>query len=413
MTRSLLLASVILAVAAFAAPYLEVVVPNAETVWIMDEVVEVEWDMDDEVYQYDLAKLTLIRGDKSWVIDEETENDGWFLWDVPTEIEAGEGYQVKIDIIGQTGLTAMSQKFKISCGEFRVIEPSEFDPPWDTNTASYVRWDRGCRPETVKMNLYVLTEAGNPPKQWTVKEGFDNTGELEVKVAFEDIVSGMYRFKLCFADDGKCVESELFELIKKDEPYFVILYPTASVVWPLDSFQFIKWAMDDDTMWDVYYVSIKLIHGTDEWMIAQDTENDGEFIVELPGIETLKPAEDYQVKIEAVDVENVVAVSQKFAIKCGVFHIEAPNAKDPPWDVSAVGIVRWDKACKPAEAQLNLSLLDKDGAKEVLIKKGLENSGIAHVKLPKDTAPGQYKFKLTFNVDGSHAESDLIEVIKK
>lgn len=308
--------------------YVSFNVPAEGTVWKRGSRVIIEWDAarPDEIGYVTLA---LYKGEtgsqvQALMLDLKSDNDGFYVWDIPVNITPGTDYSLKIQVT-DTDHIAESSLFTILSNPFYLDNPNEGDDflTYDFND---VTWDNEVQPN--KFVTCQLFQSGAKVDEWL---NLPNSGHASLKV-HDNSQAGAGRGTLTCFWVSQPSKTASVNVVVYDA--LVVNSPNSSDHWQRNRAEayIISWDTGCPTPEGEVKISLwsKLgAGGSLRLVIVESTENDGDYPWIPQDLLSDQGLEEGQYTIRIEDIvqgsdKPRIAYSEVFSIVPGPFNLEVP-----------------------------------------------------------------------------------------
>ncbi|MCB2183581.1 MAG: matrixin family metalloprotease [Desulfobulbaceae bacterium] len=320
---------------------------DSKPVWKMGETYEIKWDSVGDgsyvtlSYSYDLGATHLMN------ITSNTENDGSYLWQVPTNIFPSETVQIWVrspeDLVND-----WSDQFKIMPQIF-LTEPAGGEN-WYMGGYGVIRWNSIGSGGMVKIEL-----SRNGGINWTTLAAATEDDGYFVWANVMGPTSDNCRIKISYAG-YPLVNSYTSVPLSILEPLLTVTRPAEGDVWYLGENRTVNWSTNLSAT--DHKVIIEESCNQIIWTLltpAEGVPNDGheEFQV------TWNPGQDCRIRVSLVDMP-VSDTSDIFATELPSLKVTAPNGGEEYYLGDTVDIT-WDSTHDASFVKIEFSV---DGGKE-------------------------------------------------
>ncbi|MFX1311478.1 MAG: Ser-Thr-rich GPI-anchored membrane family protein [Promethearchaeota archaeon] len=232
-----------------------------------------------------------------------TSNDGSYTWAIPTDLEDGIDYQIKISDVSNPDTYDFSEYFEIyTLDSITVTNPDSLSS-WETGMPEEITWTSTGSISDVKIELYkdgvsileiVASTTNDGSYTWTIPTDLEDGTDYQIKIS--DVSNpDTYDF------------SEDFEIYTSDS--ITVTHPGGILAWEMGTSQEINW-ISTGTISDVKIELYK--DGVFVLEIVASTTNDGSYTWAIPT--DLEDGIDYQIKISDVANPDTYDISPNFAL---------------------------------------------------------------------------------------------------
>jgi len=231
------------------------------------------------------------------LIDNSETNDGKYEWTIPSNLDVGKSYQIKITSNYYSNIYDVSDIFYLDERYININSP-KFDNKWLPNETHYIKWDSKNAGSKVniwllKNDVYYATIATNVNNSgnysWIFANKFDSSSDYKIQIMSNDYNS-VYSESQRFTIGGQSI---------------TIISPKDGDIWYKGQSCEIKWTSENAGG----YVNINLYkNGKLYYSIESNTKNDGSFTWEkIP--KDIDSENSYQIKIESVEFSDISGIS--------------------------------------------------------------------------------------------------------
>ncbi|MFX1312552.1 MAG: DUF4350 domain-containing protein, partial [Promethearchaeota archaeon] len=278
-----------------------VITPNSLSSWETGTSQEITWvstgaisDVKIELYKDGVLEMELVAS---------TTNDGSYTWAIPTDLEDGSDYQIKISDVSNPDTSDFSTEFEIyNPNSITVITPNSLSS-WETGTSESITWSSTGSISDVKIELYkdgellveIVTSTTNDGSYtWDIPTDLEDGNDYQIKIS--DVSNpDVYDF------------SEDFEIYTPDS--ITVTHPGGLIAWEMGTSQNITWSSTgsiSDVKIELYKDGVFVLE------IVASTTNDGSYTWDIPT--DLEDGIDYQIKISDVVNPDTYDESSNFAL---------------------------------------------------------------------------------------------------
>ena len=236
-------------------PTITITSPGTSTVWQSGTQYSIIWTNGGTGNQPAKVKIRLFDStgsQKLLEITNDTNNDGLFLWTIPSGYTPG-FYTIKVRSKSTLEPSDFSVPFEIVNPQFPQDPKITVDVPdgsltWDTGKSYDIKWtNTGSVPDVVKITLHDQLDA---QPVFTISTGVQNSGIFPWTISKQGINSGSYYIKVSSLSGSVSDFSNKFDINKKPifNPGSVPLYglikivkPSVSSKWYTEKLYMIKW----------------------------------------------------------------------------------------------------------------------------------------------------------------------------
>ncbi|MFC2084591.1 Ser-Thr-rich GPI-anchored membrane family protein [Bacteroidota bacterium] len=307
-------------------PFISVIAPDSNSFWYMGINYNLIWeDNIAEEVQIDLYK------DRTHILNitQSTPSSGEYLWSIPSDLEPGTDYQIKIQSTLDSQINDFSDSFTLQQFPFIEITAPTFGVVWPLNTTQTITWEDNID-EEVDIDLYqgenfIMNIALSTPSD----------GEYSWQVPGSLVPGAEYQIRII-----SVIDLEIFDFsdsfVVDEIPVIGITDPPAGAVWYIGTEYNIVW--DDNIPEEV---TIDLYKGSSEVLnIVVSTPSDGVFPWTVPA--GLEPDTDYRIKIYSTIDPSVENFSDYFTIALHSFINVLIPSSDTTWDIGTTQTIFWE-----------------------------------------------------------------------
>jgi len=313
-------------------PAITILQPDSLTTWYAGERDTILWANQGDTG--DQVTISLLKGGQ-WVADVDgqwnaaTNNDGKFVWQVPTEITPGDDYQIHVASTTVSAADDRSAFFAISGTMIEFIAPDSASA-WQKGRQYWIDWQTHGQVPYVQIRLYkgdsflqtiADTTYNFDGLSWTVPPSLASASDYRIRI------TGLYAST---AD----AYSDTFSVIDRQGP-IVVLQPNYSSTWYRGTDYTVEWNAQPNTG---AQVEIQLYKGNTPDQGSQITDNDGSFVWYVS--RSRAPGSDYRFLIASTTVPSASGFSDFFTISDSPITVTAP-ASYSNWDRGEEHTIQW------------------------------------------------------------------------
>ena len=257
--------------------------PTSSSSWKMGTIHSITWTSTGDINRVDID----LYKDDTFIefIASYTSNDGSYSWNIPTDLEFGSNYQIKIYKYMDEPVKDFSAYFEINVDEgsgtgsesITVTSPTS-SSSWKVGNSQIITWDSTGDISKVAIDLY-----NNNDLKESITESVDNSGNYIWNIPNVLELGSDYQIRISkYQDTSIYGISEFFELsdytyVEQDS--IKINNPNKLSSWKAGSTQTILWITSEN----INNVAIDLYKDNSfEETIAIITSNDGSYYWEIP-----------------------------------------------------------------------------------------------------------------------------------
>ncbi len=257
--------------------------PTSSSSWKMGTIHSITWTSTGDINRVDID----LYKDDTFIefIASYTSNDGSYSWNIPTDLEFGSNYQIKIYKYMDEPVKDFSAYFEINVDEgsgtgsesITVTSPTS-SSSWKVGNSQIITWDSTGDISKVAIDLY-----NNNDLKESITESVDNSGNYIWNIPNVLELGSDYQIRISkYQDTSIYGISEFFELsdytyVEQDS--IKINNPNKLSSWKAGSAQTILWTASEN----INNVAIDLYKDNSfEETIAIITSNDGSYYWEIP-----------------------------------------------------------------------------------------------------------------------------------
>ncbi|MBN2833997.1 MAG: SUMF1/EgtB/PvdO family nonheme iron enzyme, partial [Candidatus Delongbacteria bacterium] len=285
------------------APYITVTNPTSSTTWQMGSSVSIQWS--DNISEN--VKIELYKGSIAvQTLSSSTSSNGSYSWTVPTSLNAGTDYKVKITSVNTSSLYDYSDTFTISLAPYITVTNPTSSTIWQVGSSVSIQWSDNIS-ENVKIELYKGSSAVQ-----TISSSTSSNGSYSWTVSTSLTPGSDYKVKITSVNNSSLYDySDTFTISLA--PYITVTNPTSSTTWQIGSSVSIQWSDNINEN-----VKIELYKGSSiVQTISSSTSSNGSYSWTVPT--SLTPGSDYKVKITSVNTSSLYDYSDTFMITDLIF----------------------------------------------------------------------------------------------
>jgi len=344
----------------------------------------------------DDVKIELCLGyTPDYTINSRTNNDGYYLWSVPSSISSSSNYRIKVTNTSNPSDYDYSSYFSISSKSVTVTSPSSSNTWYGGETHS-ISWNSVNIGSYVKIELYdggsyvsTIASAASTYSTyyWFVPSSLSAGSNYRIKVT-SYYYSDIYDY------------SDYFSI---GERSITVTSPESGDVWYRGSTYSITW--NSGNAGD--RVDIMLYTGAySSTTIAYSRSNNGVYEWTIPGGTTL--ASNYRIKVQSRDYPNIYDISNYFTIDERYININSPRYGSK-WYPNETYTINWNS--KNAGDYVDIKLY-KNNVYCATISSNTSNSGSFKWNVSDEFGPdASYKIKIRSKAyDSLYGQSNLFTI---
>lgn len=252
-------------------------------------------------------------GEYFLTIDSNAYNTGSYSWMVPLDIEIDSFYQIKISSLSTSDLYDFSDYFTIDEQYIKVISPAE-NSVWYKGNIYQIQWQSKNIGGNVTIELFCSSSYSEKPYSYSyeISSKTYNDGNFSWKIPNDLSTKRVYRIKIREYSSSSYLYSK--ELVYGYSGNFsinesiTILSLSDFETWTVGKSYYINWSAADVVG---EYVKIEVLKENEEYFtIAENTNNDGSFLWEIP--DSVEPGDFYKIKISSSLKPDVYGISEGY-----------------------------------------------------------------------------------------------------
>lgn len=370
--------------------FISVYSPTTGDTWYGDESKSISWTSENIPGS---VQLSFYNGDTNVMIISSNFpcSQGAYLWNVPSTINPGSSYRIRIEAIGYSGISSYSSYFSIKKRTIVVTTPTT-DTVWFPGESYQITWVSDHAGDSVDISLYeknthdydfrylrsIMAEIDNDGRQtWTVPSSLSPSSSYRIYIASTSYVS-VYNY------------SEVFRV---EERYITISSPRSSDTWYIGEIYNITWTsknVGEMVTIDLYQ------NGAQQAVLVLNITNGGVFTWRVPLDST--PDASSQIKIRSSTITTVYGISDPFSLSKKFVEVISP-AETELWYKGERHVITWDAKGFSSKVKIELFV---DAVITMTIAGNVDNSGRFEWTVPLDITSGStYKIKITSVSDES------------
>jgi len=171
---------------------LTVTTPDSLTAWEMGTSQSITWtstgtisDVKIELYKGGVFEMEIIAS---------TTNDGTYNWDIPTDLEDGSDYQIKISDVANPATDDFSDNFEIltSIIDSLTVTKPDSTSTWETGTTQSITWTSTGTISDVKIELYkggafemviIASTTNDGTYNWAIPTDLEDGSDYQIKIS--------------------------------------------------------------------------------------------------------------------------------------------------------------------------------------------------------------------------------------
>ena len=372
--------------------YVSITSPGQGSEWYGDEAHTITWTSKNVGGS---VQLSLYRGDvKVKAIAQSVLcSQGSYFWEIPTTIESGTTYRVRIEAIAYPGISSFGTYFSIKRRLIQVTSPTQ-GSVWYLGGIYQITWSSENAGSMVDVSLYEK-KPYSMSFQFSslIIAGTDNDGRLTWTVPSILASDSFYRIHIISTMYSNVFnDSETFQL---EQRYIQVSSPKDSDIWYLGGNYTITWSSKNAGN----LVNIELYqNGAQKVVLAENITNSGQFAWSIPLGAT--PDASSQIKIRSSNLSSVYGISGMFSLAKKSVVVMSPSEAEVLYKGDR-SVVTWET--KGFSSNVKLELYSESATMVIWTIAGdVPNSGRYEWTVPLDVASGsQYKIKITSIADES------------
>lgn len=327
--------------------------PNGGENWEMGDTQTITWSSQGVVGN---IKCTLCKGENYTevltIISSLPITNEIIYWNMPTTLQAGEDYRIKISSLSNPNVVDYSDQYfnipPLPAPTLTLNSPNGGES-WYLGSSHVLSWSSLNLTGNIKVELYRGEESN--PVQVITSSVAANVGAINWTIPLTLSAGENYRIKLCSLSNPAVwdVSDTPFSLMV---PLLLVISPNGGEDWFLGSTQTISW----NYAYLPGNVRIDLIRGASltpvhTFSTTTPTVN-GMINCIIPN--TIEPATDYRIKLSSVSASYIYDVSDGyFTISNPVLELTAPNGGEV-WRIGQEVNILWNAANISGNARIEL-----------------------------------------------------------
>ena len=363
--------------------------PNGGEVWEIGTQVNITWNTQNSPEDVNIALYK--DGSHEKTITSGTANDGQHTWVVDGNLTPGADYTVRIKNTTDTDNRDYSDfTFSIIEGNntpsITVLSPNGGET-WDLGADVVITWESVNIPGQVKVSLH---KDGNYHR--TINNSTENNGEYTWNVPMNLDPDSDYTVRVRSVDNTsiKDFSDNTFAIDEgNNTPSITVLSPNGGETWTQGEEVIITW--ESNAIPGLVKVSLHK-NGNYYKNIAVTTENDGEYIWEVPGY--VSPDDVYTVRVRSVDDTSIKDFSNaNFTVQAEGQPLTAIDNYPNPFNPETV--IRYQL---PNATHVELVVYNMIGQQIAHLVNQTQNAGYHTVHFDaRHLASGQYIYQIRAN----------------
>jgi hypothetical protein len=370
--------------------YISVHTPATGEAWSCGEIHGISWE---SFNFFGNVQLSLYQSDTyvMRIAQNIPYSSGTYMWNIPTTINPGTSYKIRIDAIGYPGIFSYSGYFSIKKRSIQVTSPTK-DTTWYLGGIYQITWVSDQAGPSVDISLYEKKEYEMSFRySQSIITGADNDGVQTWTIPSSLTPSSLYRIYIISVVYGDVFNfSGSFHI---EARYISVTSPESNDTWYIGETYNITW--NSENAGDS--VNIELYqNGMQKAVLIENTSNNGVFMWSIP-LDTT-PDGSSQIKIRSSNMTSLYGISGLFSLSKKSVEVTSPQNTDL-WYKGERHVIVWETKGFSSNVRIDLCV---DAAVAVTIAGSVENSGRYDWTVPLDVSSGSlYIIKITSVTDES------------
>ncbi|HOZ50153.1 MAG TPA: GPI anchored serine-threonine rich family protein [Candidatus Hydrogenedentes bacterium] len=271
---------------------LELTAPTEGEELLAGEMYTITWTSEGEGVGPDV-RLALHRGDDvfiDWII-RRTENDGEYTWLVPSELDSGQGYNIRVQSFTDASIRDFGPLFSIIRPPLLVTAPNGGEV-WTKGSAYAITWTSIS--EVVGLDVRIGLHDGAEFLFW-ISRRTANDGEYTWMVPADVAVGDKYRIRVQSFSDAS-IRDYSDQRFSVEAPPLMVTAPNGRETWTIGETYTITWESNSPDVGPDVRIGLHQGKLFVDWL-ARKTENNGTWDWTVPA--GLVPAANYSVRLQS------------------------------------------------------------------------------------------------------------------
>jgi len=376
--------------------FITVTKPLSSTIWTQGDSVDITWTSQGTISN---VKIDLYKGNTlNLAIVASTPNSGSYTWtSVPTSLEDGSDYQIRVSSASDSSVYGESPEFKIEARSITVTKPTS-TTIWSQGSPGDITWTSTGAISNVKIDLYKGTTLIE-----TIVASTDNDGSYTWTSVPTSLADGSdYKVRVSSAtDSGLYDESDSFKVSTKS---ITITNPASTTIWSQGDSANITWTSTGA----ITNIKIDLYKGTtlNQTIIASTANNGSYTWTTVPT--SLADGSDYKIRVSNVDDSSIYGESEAFKIEKKSITVAEPKSTTT-WAKGYSADINWTTTGAISNVKIDLY---KGTTLNQTIVASTDNSGpYTWATVPTSLADGtDYKVRITSGDSSVYGESAAFKI---
>ena len=275
--------------------------PYENDKWYKGKTKTIRWSSENAGSYLDISLYK--NGQYFLTIASNAYNSGRYYWSIPSDIETNSEYQIKITSLSISDLYDFSDYFIIDEQYIRLTSPTE-NSIWYKGNIHQIKWQSKNVGENVIIELFYY-RSSNKSYRISISSKTYNDGTFSWKIPNDLSTDYTYKIKIRDWSDNMVYNySGNFSINES----ITISSISSFESWTIGESHYINWDSKDVVG---EYVKIELLNENEEYFtIAENTNNDGSFLWEIP--DSIKPGISYKIKISSSLNPDLYAISKSY-----------------------------------------------------------------------------------------------------
>jgi len=382
-------------------PLITIIQPDSLTTWYAGEQDTILWA--NQGATGDQVTIALLKGGQwarnvlgQW--DFSANNDGNFVWQVPTDLTPGDDYQIHVSSTTVSAADARSTFFSISGPMIEFIAPDSASA-WQKGRQYWIDWLTHGQVLYVQIRLYkgesfiqsiADTTYNFDGRSWTVPPSLASGSDYRIR-----ITSLNYPTTDAYSDT--------FSIVDRQGP-IVVLQPNYSTTWYQGVEYTVQWRAQPNTG---AQVKIQLYTGStpDPWIMVTDNDGSAAWIVSP----SHASGSDYRIRIASTTVSSTYGYSDFFTISDNPITVTAP-ASTSNWDRGEEHTIQWSST-GDAGNYVKIRLYQGNDLVQTIADSTLNDGSLPWTVRTTLAPAADYRIRVTSTtVPGADAFSDYFSI---
>lgn len=352
--------------------------PSSSTTWFKNEGNYISWNSE---YAGDYVQIFLYKDNSlDRTISSYTNNDGYHYWSVPSNLEIGSDYQIKISSYDYDNVEDYSSDFTIDERTITITSPDQ-NSTWYKREEYKIKWTSRNAGNSVNIKLYE-----NGAYKSTISSYENNDGEYSWTVYSSLTDTSTYKIKIESASSSFSVSdySEDFSISQRSLTFTTTF---SGKTWFFNESHIIEWTSENAGNYvDITCYKNNVYCGK----LAEGIANSGSYTWNIPNI--FQPSDGYSILIESTEYSYVKDESEQFSIGGREIEIEKPSKNEILY-IGEEFAIKWDS--NNAGEKIDI-ILYKNNEKVMTIASNVDGSdGLYNWEIPEDISEGaDYQIKI-------------------